>query len=75
MSATWTDDELRRVGAATELQIASLRDDGSLRPYVTIWTVRVGDQAYRCRSSPTAGSRWAEAAQPRCCYAEASTGL
>ena len=35
MSATWTDDELRRIGAATELQIATRRDDGSLRPYVT----------------------------------------
>ena len=42
-SATWTADELRRVGAAEELQIASRRSDGSLRPFVTIWVVRAGD--------------------------------
>jgi hypothetical protein len=46
VNATWTDDELRRVGDATELQIASRRRDGSLRPYVTIWTVRAGDHLY-----------------------------
>jgi hypothetical protein len=45
-SATWTADELRRVGAAEELQIASRRSDGSLRPFVTIWVVRVGDGLY-----------------------------
>jgi hypothetical protein len=46
VNATWTDDELRRIGNATELQIASRRRDGSLRPYVTIWTVRAGDHLY-----------------------------
>jgi hypothetical protein len=46
VSRTWTDDELRRIGGATELQIASRRRDGSLRPYVTIWTVRAGDDLY-----------------------------
>jgi hypothetical protein len=30
---TWTDDELRRIGDAEELQLASTRADGSLRPY------------------------------------------
>ncbi len=57
MSATWTDDELRRVGAATELQIAARRDDGSLRPYVTIWTVRAGDHLY-VRSAYGADNPW-----------------
>ena len=57
MSATWTDDELRRVGAATELQIATRRDDGSLRPYVTIWTVRAGDHLY-VRSAYGADNPW-----------------
>jgi hypothetical protein len=42
----WTADELDAVGAADELQIASVRDDGSLRPWVTIWTVRSGDDLY-----------------------------
>ena len=42
----WTDDELRRVGDAEELQLASHRGDGTLRPYVTMWVARVGDEVY-----------------------------
>jgi hypothetical protein len=42
----WTQDELRRVGEADELKLASLRSDGTLRPYVTMWVVRVGDDLY-----------------------------
>jgi hypothetical protein len=42
----WTADELDRIGAADELQIASRRPDGSLRPFVTIWAVRSGDDVY-----------------------------
>jgi hypothetical protein len=42
----WTDDELDRIGRAEELQVASHRSDGTLRPYVTIWTVRAGDDVY-----------------------------
>ena len=42
----WTADELDRIGRADELRIASRRADGSLRPYVTIWTVRSGDDIY-----------------------------
>lgn len=44
--STWTDDELSRIGGAEELEVASERADGSLRPFVTIWTVRVGDDVY-----------------------------
>ena len=40
---TWTSDELNRIGGAEELQITSARTDGTLRPYVTIWVVRTGD--------------------------------
>lgn len=40
----WTPNELRRIGGADELQIASRRPDGSLRPFVTIWAVRVGNE-------------------------------
>ena len=43
---TWTTTELDRVGSADELQVSSQRDDGSLRPFVTIWVVRVGDELY-----------------------------
>ncbi|MGA3057394.1 MAG: DUF2255 family protein [Candidatus Limnocylindrales bacterium] len=44
--AAWTADELARIGRATELQIASRRLDGSLRPFVTIWVVRSGHDLY-----------------------------
>ena len=45
----WTSDELNKIGKAEELQIASLRRDGTLRNPVTIWVVRVGDDLYvRC---------------------------
>ena len=42
----WSADELARIGAADELGIASRRADGSLRPFVTIWGVRLGDDLY-----------------------------
>jgi hypothetical protein len=46
---TWTSNELDKIGRAEELQIASLRDDGTLRKLVTIWVVRLGDDLYvRC---------------------------
>jgi hypothetical protein len=46
VSAAWTDDQLRRVGGATELRLASRRGDGSLRPYVIMWVVNVGEELY-----------------------------
>jgi hypothetical protein len=42
----WTRDELAKIGTAQELQIASLRRDGSLRNPRTIGVVRVGDDLY-----------------------------
>jgi hypothetical protein len=42
----WTADELARIGGAEELGIASRRPDGSLRPFVTIWGVRLGNDLY-----------------------------
>ena len=42
----WTADELDTIGAADELRIAALRADGSLRPYTTLWVVRVGSDLY-----------------------------
>ena len=42
----WTTEELDKIGAADELEIAALRRDGSLRPYTTIWVVQVGDDLY-----------------------------
>jgi hypothetical protein len=41
----WTDDELRHIAAAEELQIAPVRRNGQLRRPTTIWAVRAGDDA------------------------------
>jgi hypothetical protein len=46
MSTEWTPEELEAVGGADELRISSVRPDGSLRPWVTIWTVRSGDELF-----------------------------
>jgi len=42
----WTSDELTKIEAADELEIASFRRDGTLRSLVTIWVVRLGDDLY-----------------------------
>jgi hypothetical protein len=42
----WTSDELTKIEAADELEIASIRRDGTLRNLVTIWVVRLGDDLY-----------------------------
>lgn len=43
MTNAWTSDELSAIAAARELEIQSLRPDGTLRKPVTIWVVRQGD--------------------------------
>ena len=43
---TWTTDDLSTVGEAEEIKLATVRADGSLRPYVTMWLVRAGDDLY-----------------------------
>jgi hypothetical protein len=52
----WTGDQLDKVGKAEEVQIASVRSDGTVRKPVTIWVARHGDDLYiRCvagRSGP-----------------------
>ena len=42
----WTAEELDRIGEAVELQFTSVRSDDTLRPYVTMWVVRAGDDLY-----------------------------
>jgi hypothetical protein len=42
----WTRNDFERIGAADELQLASFKEDGTLRKPVTIWVVRVGDDLY-----------------------------
>jgi hypothetical protein len=52
----WTDDELRRIDAAQELEIAAVRRDGTLRDSVPIWVVRAGADLYvRAASVPSSG--------------------
>jgi hypothetical protein len=46
MTASWAPEELQRIGAAHELQIASRRADGTLRRWVPIWVVNAGGQVY-----------------------------
>jgi len=53
----WSPDELERIGGTEELQLASRRAGGTLRPYVTMWVVRVGDDLY-VRSAYGPGNPW-----------------
>lgn len=62
--AMWTGDELDRIGTAEELQITSLRLDGTLRKAVTIWVVRLGDDLY-VRSVKGRAGAWFRGAQGR----------
>ncbi len=43
---TWTNEELTKIGNAEELQISTLRKDGTLRKPVIIWVVRLGGDLY-----------------------------
>jgi hypothetical protein len=60
----WTSEELREIGTAEELRIASLRRDGTLRNPVTIWVVRLGDDLY-VRSVNGRTSAWFRGTQAR----------
>jgi hypothetical protein len=62
--SAWTNDELDKVGAADELELASARQDGALRKPVTIWVVRHGEDLY-VRSVRGRTSRWFRGVQDR----------
>ena len=62
MTSAWTDEALARIEAADELRVASYRPDGTLRPAVIIWVVRVGDDVY-IRSAYGPGNGWFRRAQ------------
>jgi hypothetical protein len=53
----WTDDELRRIAAAEELDIAPVRRNGELRRSTPIWIVRAGSDLY-VRAAYMYGSGW-----------------
>jgi hypothetical protein len=61
---SWTADELDRVAGADELELTTLRPDGSPRRTVTIWTVRVGNDLY-VRSWRGASGGWFRAVHAR----------
>ncbi len=46
MAADWSRDDLQRIGAAQELEIAVRRPDGTLRAWVPVWVVRANDEIY-----------------------------
>jgi hypothetical protein len=58
----WTDNELRRIGDADELEIAPVRRDGTTRTPRPIWVVRAGDDLY-VRAAYGAKSGWHRIAQ------------
>ena len=60
----WTDDELDRIGAAQELEVAPLRADGALRQPVPIWVIREGDGLY-VRSWRGESGAWYRGVQER----------
>ncbi|HJQ26293.1 MAG TPA: DUF2255 family protein [Blastocatellia bacterium] len=60
----WKRDELDRIAAAEELEIASARGDGRLRKPVTIWVVRHCDDLY-VRSVNGRTSAWFRGTQER----------
>jgi hypothetical protein len=60
----WTSEELNKIGRAEELQIASLRRDGTLRNSRIIWVVCLGDELY-VRSVNGRTSDWFRGVQTR----------
>ena len=60
----WQSEELERIGAAEELELASARSDGTLRRPVTIGVMRHGDDLY-VRSVYGRTSNWFRGTQER----------
>ena len=60
----WNSDELVKIGAAEEVQIAPLQRDGTLRKPVTVWVVRHGDDLY-VRSVRGRSGQWFRGTQER----------
>ena len=60
----WPREELEKIAAADELQLASARPDGRLRKPVTIWVVRLGDDIY-VRSVNGRNSHWFRGVEDR----------
>jgi hypothetical protein len=61
---TWTSDELAKIEQADELELASLRRDGTQRAPVTMWVVRDGNDLY-VRSMHGRSGKWFRGTQTR----------
>ena len=60
----WTSDKLAKLGSAEEVQIASVRSEGTLGKPVTVWAVRHGDDLY-VRSVKGRNGHWYRSTQER----------
>lgn len=60
----WKSDELAKIGASEEVQIAPLARDGTPRKSVTVWLVRHGDDLY-VRSVRGRSGHWFRGTQER----------
>ena len=60
----WTSDQLDKVGRAEEVQIATVRRDGTMRKPVTVWLVRHGDDLF-ARSVRGRSGHWFRGTQER----------
>lgn len=61
--ARWKSDELTRIGGAEEVEIEVRRRDGDLRPPVTVWLVRSGDDLYVRSAVKGRNAAWFRAVQ------------
>jgi len=62
--ADWNPSELTRIGSTQEVEVSSLREDGTLTKPVTTWAVTVGDELY-VRSVRGDSGGWWKAAEGR----------
>jgi hypothetical protein len=62
--APWNPTQLARIATAPEIEISSLREDGTLTKPVTIWAVRVDEELY-VRSVRGSHGGWYKAAETR----------
>jgi hypothetical protein len=61
---TWNPAELGTIATTSEVEISSLREDGTLTKPVTIWAVRLGDELY-VRSVRGGAGGWYKAVEGR----------
>lgn len=55
--AMWTADDLRAIDSVDEIELASRRKDGTLRPFVIMWMAAVDGELY-VRSAYGADNPW-----------------